>query len=337
LSSRCGPFCFSGMGTQSSVLPCCARKDSRDADTDKDKGKGKGKEKGKDKGKGKGKDKGKKTLEGYASEQLTPEGNLGKGMFSEVFRGSFKTTSGPMKVAIKPELADLELHILEKIAGCQPSPKGVVPVLDAAHCTPNGPVAVMRLGTLGTLESALPRLRQAGAFGDEAFVAVVASVAEGMASLHELEIVHCDPKPGNLVLHSDNATSEVCVWLIDFGDATALDDPDAWWTAGPGDPVITCHADSGHVTTQTDSWCLAQCAALIWSYKIGSWWNPRNPAVLDSAMPLHDILQRCLQVDAASRPSARDVAAAAHENLSTMGTECPRVLQALARTLQTLD
>jgi len=322
------------MGNESSVEPSGDRKEGTDADTDKDKGKGKGKGKGKEKGKGKGRDKGKKALEGYASEQLTPEGHLGNGMFSEVFRGSFKTPSGPMQVAIKPELAELELHILEKIARCQPPPKGVVPVLDAAHCTPNGPVALMRLGTLGTLESGLPKLRQAGAFGDEAFVAVVASVAEGLASLHELEIVHCDPKPGNLVLHSDNTTSEVSVWLIDFGDATALDDPDAWWAAGPGDPVITCHADSGHVTTQTDSWCLAQCAALIWSYKIGSWWNPRNPAVLDEAMPLHDILQRCHQTDSASRPSARDVAAAAHESLSAMGTGSAQVLRALASTLQ---
>mmetsp|Transcript_105074 Transcript_105074/g.272096 ORF Transcript_105074/g.272096 Transcript_105074/m.272096 type:complete len:314 (+) Transcript_105074:57-998(+) len=313
------------MGNESSVEPSGDRKEGTDADTDKDKGKGKGK------------DKGKKTLEGYASEQLTPEGNLGKGMFSEVFRGSFKTTSGPMKVAIKPELADLELHILEKIAGCQPSPKGVVPVLDAAHRTSNGPVALLQLGTLGTLEDALPRLVRAGIFGDETFLAVVAGIAEGLASLHELEIIHCDPKPGNLVLHSDSSTSEVVIWLIDFGDARALDDPDSWWAAGHGDPVLTCHADMGHhghLSTQTDSWCLAQCAALIWSYKSGSWSNPSNPAWLDRAMPLHDVLQRCLQQDSARRPSARDVAAAAHEQLTTMGTESARVLQTVASTLQ---
>jgi len=331
------------MGLEAFILPCCGRKEGMGANMDgagNGNGKGEGKGKGtKIQGKGKGKHKGKKRLEDFASEQLTPEKYLGNGMFSECFSGSFSSASGPIKVAIKPGLADLELSILEKLARCQPSPRGVVPVPDAAHYTPNGPVALLQLGTLGTLENALPRLCQAGAFGDEAFLALVASIAEGLVSLHELDIIHCDPKPDNIVLHADPATPDISVWLIDFGDARALDDPGSWWAGGPGAPGITCHADlgpNGHLSTKTDSWCLAQCAAVIWSHKIGSWWNPGNPARLDTAMPLHDILQRCLQTDPASRPSAGGVAEAAHQRLAAMGTEPARVLKTIVCTLQSL-
>ncbi|CAE7636308.1 dapk-1, partial [Symbiodinium sp. CCMP2456] len=211
----------------------------------------------------------------YASDDLSTLGVLGSGVSGLTFRGSFQN----IPVAVKTWANHVELECLRRIAST--SMEGVVPVLAVDHDTPEGPVQILKLASHGTLTAALSR-----GFGKASFVAMIESLALGLAELHSAGILHCDVKPDNVVLHSTRPGSAQ-LWLIDFGDARLVDEPSSWKTQRPGDPSVTCLADlrSGAFSPATDAWCLAQAAAWIWQG-----WEPWNPAHLDDAMPLQQIL-----------------------------------------------
>mmetsp|Transcript_89971 Transcript_89971/g.155833 ORF Transcript_89971/g.155833 Transcript_89971/m.155833 type:complete len:382 (+) Transcript_89971:81-1226(+) len=252
----------------------------------------------------------------YSTDNLSVEGSLGHGSMGQCFHGTYRTELSLMPVAIKPASNSCETAILRRILEADPPLTCVVPVLLVQHGTPAGGVNVTALGSLGTLASILkrgqPRLSVAG------FLAFVASIAEGLASLHAKQIIHSDLKPDNVVLHVSDA-GDVCVWLIDFGDGRLLDDSSSWFTQGWGAPEIQCEPDnrSGNYSSRTDSWCLAQCAAWLWDG--GPHWLS-NPAWLQRDMPLHDELQKCLSWEPHQRPESAQIAHAANLALEEMGT-----------------
>merc|ERR1712187_293541 len=172
----------------------------------------------------------------------------------------------------------------------------------------------MALGSKGTLWDVMPRSKS---WEPAVFIALVAKIAEGLASLHSKDIIHCDVKPDNMVLNVAD-TGDVQIWLIDFGDARLLDETSTWCTQGPGAPQIKCQPDnqSGKYSSKTDSWCLAQCAAILWS---GNDWVS-NPAWLDETMPLYNELSNCLCWNPRDRPESIDVAFAANAALDARGT-----------------
>ncbi|CAE7330548.1 dapk-1 [Symbiodinium sp. KB8] len=144
---------------------------------------------------------------------------------------------------------------------------------------------------------------------------MIESLALGLSELHSAGILHCDVKPDNVVLHSPRPGSAQ-LWLIDFGDARLVDEPSSWRTQRPGDPSVACHPDvrSGAFSPATDAWCLAQAAAWIWQG-----WEPWNPAHLDDAMPLQQMLYRCLAWQPEDRPSLPELSRSAATELNRLG------------------
>lgn len=264
----------------------------------------------------------------YTEGVLVAEGSLGWGVSGACFRGSYQTERGSASVAIKPARNWCETAILSRLRQSDPPLPCVVPVLLVQHPTPGGDVNVTALGSHGTLGSLLNASRDLHA---PPFLALIASIADGLAALHSANVIHCDLKPDNVVLHVSEA-GEVCLWLIDFGDARLLDEPSSWHTQGWGAPEIHCQPDSqsGQYSSRTDSWCLAQCAALMWA---GSRDCLRNPAWLYDDMPLCEELQKCLSWDAAARSDAAEIARAARAALQARGTDIQSELKQFLKLL----
>lgn len=211
---------------------------------------------------------------------------------------------------------------MARILEAEPPLEGVVPVLLVEYPTPDGIVNVTGLassGTLGSLVQSNGRLNQIE------FLAIIAKIADGLAALHSKSIIHCDLKPDNVVVHMTE-DGRVCVWLIDFGDARMLDEPSSWYTQGWGAPEIQCAADnrSGKYSSRTYSWCLAQCAACLWS---GNQRASGNPAWIQDDMPLSTEFQRCLNWDPTARPEAEEIAAHARRALGAQGKVVDEELQ----------
>jgi len=297
-----------------------------------DKGK-KGKD---DKGKGKGKHGKSVDPQRYAAADLVVEKLLGEGASGFCFKGVFQTAPGAcVPVAIKPVWNDNEQQIIEILHACKPPLPNIVPVLQVNKPTPAGSVNLMPLASEGTLTTILDNLMRAGlSLNPGDFLEVIARVGEGLAALHKAGILHCDVKPDNIVLHRDAGSTEV--WLIDFGDARLADDWSSWAWLGPGDPAVQCHpdVDSGNFSPATDSWELAQCAAMLWARE--PWWVD-NPAWLQRDMPLFADFCRCLYWHASQRPSVAEIATKARQELrnheradltrlsvdrALLGTEC---------------
>lgn len=271
-----------------------------------------------------------KTVFNFTAGGLVTEARLGWGVSGTTFRGIFQTEHGPAPVAIKPAWNWCETEALVRIHSSHPPLPCVVPVLAVEHPTPAGNVNATALASHGTLGSIL---QSSSGLESTCFLAIIASIADGLANLHSKGIIHCDLKPDNVVLHVTEV-GEVCVWLIDFGDARLLDEPSSWHVQGPGAPEIHCRPDneSGQFSSRTDSWCLAQCAALLWN---GEQMWPPNPAWLQREMPLSQKLQECLAWNPVARPQAADVAHAARAELQSRGASVKSALERLRETCLT--
>lgn len=289
-------------------------------------GKGKGSKGGKGaKGKGTG---GTTDVSAYTEGDLVAEDSLGWGVSGACFRGVYQTDHGPVPVAIKPAQNSCETKALARILGSDPPLPCVVPVLLVQYATPAGEVNVAALASHGTLASLLGTTGRPDA---TSFLAIIASIADGLQALHSKGIIHCDLKPDNVVLHVLQ-TGEVCLWLIDFGDCRLLEEPASWHTQGPGAPEIHCQPDNetGRYSTRTDSWCLAQCAAMLWAG--GESW-PQNPARMECDMPLKEELQKCLAWEPSARFEAAEIACAARAALDLCGGDVQSELQKFHDTL----
>jgi len=267
-------------------------------------------------GKGKHADGAHNAISSFTVGGLVAEDSLGWGASGACFRGAYQTEHGIVPVAIKPASNWCETQAFDRIHSAHPPLPCVVPVMLVQHSTPAGDVNVTALashGTLGDFLQSTPRIEEAS------FLAIIACIAEGLTALHSKGIIHCDLKPDNVVVHMTQ-NEEVCLWLIDFGDARLLDEPSLWRWQGPGDPAIQCKPDneSGQYSSRTDSWCLAQCAALLWN---GDQRRSSNPAWMQSDMPLSQVLEQCLAWDPSARPEAAGVAQAAQTALSSRGLD----------------
>jgi len=185
-------------------------------------------------------------------------------------------------------------------------------------------------GSLGNLLTSSSSGRD-GSLEVTAFLAIVAGVAEGLEALHSNGIVHCDVKADNVVI---NMTEEgdPLLWLIDFGDARLVDDATSWYGQGPGAPEIACWPDveAGQYSSHTDSWCLAQFAAGLWT---GSVHNLDNPAWLHQDMPLKHEFQQCLAWNPSCRLQAADIARAAHAALEARHMDAKAALKQLVNSI----
>lgn len=263
-------------------------------------------------------------LGGYSDDTLTVQDSLGWGVSGVCYRGIYETDGSKILVAIKPANNRCEVEVLNRILSAKPRLQCVVPVFLVEQPTSVVDVHVMALGSLGSLGCMLQRI---GGIGKNTFLAVIARIAEGLAALHSENIIHCDLKPDNVVLNEERS-GDVSVWLIDFGDARLLDKPDTWFTQGWGAPEVHCVPDtrSGQFSSFTDSWCLAQCAACIWS---SGKQNVDNPAWLYDDMPLYVELQQCLTADPCARLDASTIARVAHDALKDLGTDAKSELARL--------
>lgn len=276
---------------------------------------------------GKGSKGGKPSLWPFNAGDLIAEEDIDRRRPGSCLRGMFQTVNENVVVAIKPAFLHHELLVMKRLAAIDPLP-GVVPVLAAQHPSPYGDVSVQQLGSHGNMEAILQKLW----LSNKQILGIIAGIAEGLSSLHDKQIIHCDVKPDNVVLHVRGAGS-VCLWLIDFGDARLLDDTSTWHKPGPGAPEVSCWPDvrSGQYSSYTDSWCLAQCAEWL---RLGGPHYLKNPAQFDHSMPLSPQLQQCLQWESSARPKASEIANHACTALQEVGSDVEDVMQDLLHTLR---
>jgi len=269
----------------------------------------------------------KRSLHEYSTQNLQVEAFLNprQGHSCDWMRGEYHNSDGTtIAVLVKPVDDKHEVQILERLAVCRPAPVGIVPVLAACLPTAGGAVSVVSMACHKTLDDVLSHRKCSS--DPVTFLAVLERIAQGLASLHLQNIIHCDVKPDNVAVHE--VDGDIVLWLIDFGDARLLDDESSWHARGPGHPLVACWSDvvSGNFGTATDSWCLAQCAAWLWN---GGPQGLSNPANLDRSMPLFDELWKCLASDARGRPDAQHVARAARAALHAMGAASATALRGM--------
>ncbi|HET7744920.1 MAG TPA: serine/threonine-protein kinase [Gaiellaceae bacterium] len=241
---------------------------------------------------------------------------LGAGGMAIVYRGE---DGHGRQVAIKlladNLAADAELRerfLREASIATQLDHPNVVEVLDTGEAA-DRPYIVMELVDGSSLAAELARDER---LDEERAVDVTLQLSAALAHAHELEIVHRDVKPANILLTRDRR-----VKLADFGIARGLGDGTTLTTAGSVLGTVAYlspeQARGGDVGTASDIWSLgvvisemttgARPAANGVSARSGAARAPGR---------LADIVERCLEVDPARRPTADEVAAlvlASHE------------------------
>ena len=161
---------------------------------------------------------------------------------------------------------------------------------------------------------------------------VFQDLARGLGHVHENHLAHCDVKSGNVLLVDGRAK------LCDFGSARELEfqclrgslsEGTALWCAPE------CYQQDARQTVKRDIWALGcvylemLCRHWPWSFQLGelqtlrgeqtralselSTWVPEQFALSERPFPeailseVADILERCLRVEPAKRPTAREL------------------------------
>lgn len=137
---------------------------------------------------------------------------------------------------------------------------------------------------------------------------ILMQLAETLLALHQRTIIHCDLKPGNVLVRCDHAGWQVK--LIDFGIAVLADDPAAAivrgeprpFTLGFGAPEQQGPSDSERLTSAVDMYGLGRTILFCLCGQ------PDPPPERRDLLPagLASIVANCLSIEPALRPSAAE-------------------------------
>ncbi|XP_037087416.1 inhibitor of nuclear factor kappa-B kinase subunit epsilon-like [Pollicipes pollicipes] len=152
---------------------------------------------------------------------------LGKGATGAVFQGVNKQNGEPVAVKTFNQLSHMRPHevqmrefdVLKKV-----NHKNIVKLLAIEEEQEGrGKVIVMELCTGGSLFNMLDDPENAYGLDEKEFFLVLRHLSDGMKHLRDLNLVHRDLKPGNIMKYIDVDGSTIYK-LTDFGAARELDD-----------------------------------------------------------------------------------------------------------------
>lgn len=155
-------------------------------------------------------------------------------------------------------------------------------------------------------------------------------IARGLAALHAADVVHCDLKPANILIATEEAGPNPKI--SDFGISTILSEASESTTV-MGTPRYMAPERLRHepATTASDVYALGmvvyEIAAGIPAFsgstqQIAKAQLELTPGRLESVpRPLWDVIEACLEKNPAARPSADRVAAALERILPSLDTQ----------------
>jgi uncharacterized RDD family membrane protein YckC len=239
---------------------------------------------------------------------------LGGGGFAEVWRARHTTTGQvvALKLLTRAQLDDQAINMraeIELLAGtaAQGTPH-LVRVLDGGVSpVPFVVMEMVRGSDLGV------ELRRGGRLSQHETLRVGLAVAEALAALHSVGIIHRDVKPANVLLDATGT-----IKLADFGIAKIVGYDSLTMTGqGPFSPYYAApEAWGGHATTQSDLYSfgamLHEClggvppftGSLVELLVAHREHEPNMSALPDDTVPaLMRLIHDCMEKDPALRPA----------------------------------
>jgi serine/threonine-protein kinase len=225
---------------------------------------------------------------------------IGSGGFAVVFQA--RDTVQKIRVALKlPTTSkpdDLEDLFYEVRVASKLSHQNLMPVLNADIIDGNLVVAYP-LGK-GCLHDRMKR-----SFTNREIFDVIVQLLSGLKHAHENEVVHCDVKPGNIIMFPDG------VKLCDFGLCKRAEN--TWRTSEPGGTLgyMAPELAMGHPSPRSDLFSVGLLAWEMLTGKLPAWhydWPPpRYEEALERWEALVQALRGALQPDPRDRYSSAEV------------------------------
>ena len=253
---------------------------------------------------------------------------ISQGSMGLVYRGHHQLlqTDVAVKIMITRDQAKAELHrqrfLREARAAARIRHPNVVQVLDVGDTDDNGIYLIMELVEGPNLSR---RLDEHGRMGDQELLPVARAIAEGLAAIHQLGIIHRDIKPDNILIDPLGMPK-----ISDLGLARMVDEADAQGLTATGMVLGTptyispeAIRDSSSADAKSDIYSLGvtlyhllagrapfaghTISDLMRAHLAGEY-TPLRQVVPQADVQLCKIIESCLALNPKKRPSACELA-----------------------------
>ena len=253
---------------------------------------------------------------------------ISQGSMGLVYRGHHQLlqTDVAVKIMITRDQAKAELHrqrfLREARAAARIRHPNVVQVIDVGNTDENGIYLIMELVEGPNLSR---RLDEHGRMADQELLPVARGIAEGLAAIHQLGIIHRDIKPDNILIDPLGMPK-----ISDLGLARMVDEADAQGLTATGmvlgtptyiSPEAIC--DSSSADAKSDIYSLGvtlyhllsgrppfagrTISDLMRAHLAGEH-TPLRQVVPQADAQLCKIIESCLALDPKNRPTAGELA-----------------------------
>ncbi len=253
---------------------------------------------------------------------------ISQGSMGMVYRGHHQLlqTDVAVKIMITRDQAKAELHrqrfLREARAAARIRHPNVVQVIDVGDTDENGIYLIMELVEGPNLAR---RLDEHGRMGDQELLPVARGIAEGLAAIHQLGIIHRDIKPDNILIDPMGMPK-----ISDLGLARMVDEADAQGLTATGMVLGTptyispeAIRDSSSADAKSDIYSLGvtlyhllagrapfagnSISDLMRAHLAGEY-TPLRQVVPQADAQLCKLIESCLALDPKKRPTAGELA-----------------------------
>lgn len=253
---------------------------------------------------------------------------ISQGSMGMVYRGHHQLlqTDVAVKIMITRDQAKAELHrqrfLREARAAARIRHPNVVQVIDVGDTDENGIYLIMELVEGPNLSR---RLDEHGRMGDQELLPVARGIAEGLAAIHQLGIIHRDIKPDNILIDPMGMPK-----ISDLGLARMVDEADAHGLTATGMVLGTptyispeAIRDSSSADAKSDIYSLGvtlyhllagrppfaghTISDLMRAHLAGEY-TPLRQVVPQADAQFCKLIENCLSLDPKKRPTASELA-----------------------------
>lgn len=253
---------------------------------------------------------------------------ISQGSMGMVYRGHHHLlqTDVAVKIMITRDQAKAELHrqrfLREARAAARIRHPNVVQVIDVGDTDENGIYLIMELVEGPNLSR---RIDEHGRMGDQELLSVARGIAEGLAAIHQLGIIHRDIKPDNILIDPMGMPK-----ISDLGLARMVDEADAQGLTATGMVLGTptyispeAIRDSSSADAKSDIYSLGvtlyhlltgrppfaghTISDLMRAHLAGEY-TPLRQVVPQADAHLCKLIESCLALDPKKRPTASELA-----------------------------